>query len=548
MKIFKTMPDRLRVELAAALCLLTLTLIVFVVVNPFNSALDDWAVIFTTKPGVASTITRYAGRPFSFDGILLANLLFNGQVQGIFIVHVVSIFLTAFCLFHLVTRLIPNQTAFAFLVASLYLFYLPINVSQIMAVQFEIYSWACMVAVVAMTLFTEQALIKGWSAALILAFACVFGYVAVLSYESTFPLLLLAPVILFIVQRKFSRHFVASALIWYVGISIAFLQFVIPYLHGDSTQVYQETYFKPVRSVSAFLSNTLAFSYLNFPVSSLIKDFGDFFASPYLTTAIVLGLIGLVVWRIFSIIAHTTYPVLSLRELLLILIVGFVAIAAGGIVYIYANFLVPRSVTFSAIGEAVVLSAAICLLDVIIQRFFAVRPGLIIVGALSVLFCVGCYWYYHDNANAPEPYDFTQQAVFFREFVSLIPDVKSPTLIYYQCDTSDTKVSTRYQSETGDVYGIRYLYDDRANFRKTNELSFNAQDITVASSYGDLLGPILPKRYGYDQLVVVACTPDGLTIVDPLPAALAQGENAYNPYQRIVYDYINPSQARILAP
>ncbi|HLY24778.1 MAG TPA: hypothetical protein VKQ72_00470, partial [Aggregatilineales bacterium] len=107
-----------RVYLAAALCLLALTLLAYNVVDPLNmDTVDNWYVIFGGLPNVMLSLGQYAARPLALGGSFLAHTLMPNTTEGIFLVHVISFFIASFCIFYIIQKLFIGYTWFAFLTA-----------------------------------------------------------------------------------------------------------------------------------------------------------------------------------------------------------------------------------------------------------------------------------------------------------------------------------------------------------------------------------------------------------------------------------------------
>jgi len=316
--------------------------------------------------------------------------------QGQYLVHITAIFVSSLCLFHILRRLLAGYTWFAFLTAAIYLFYIPFNISQIIAMRMVVYSWSVVLLMLAVGLFVEQAHRKGRSSWLILILACLAGAVAILSYESAFPLLAIAPGIVWLAQRKFSRRFVATSGFWYLTITVAFAQFLIPYLQGSPTAQYQE-HFTRASSLTAFAKSASSFYENSFPLDKMAQDIATLVSSSYLTTALVIGAVAGLCFAIFWRLGEAKAYLLSLKKLIVLLVVGLVLNGVSGFAYIDIDYLPERSVFFSAPAQALVVSAGVGMLAWLLYRTLKVRLHVSVLAMSIPIFALGCFWYYRDQ-------------------------------------------------------------------------------------------------------------------------------------------------------
>jgi hypothetical protein len=536
----------LKTSLLAALGLLAITLAAFAVAWPFNTATyDDWVFYYTGLPGVLNATFFYAVRPYALNGVQLSHLLFPGQAQGIYVLHVAGFAVAAFCIFHIVRLLKPGYTWFAFLAGAVYLFYIPTNSVQLIPLQFEVYSWTAAVMMVAFALYVQGVYLKGWMSVAVIAAACVMGYVAVLSYESTYPLLFVAPFVVWLAIRKFSWRFALASAAWWVATGISFLQFLLPYLRGDASTQYQATFFKPAQGIGELLANTATFYGQSFPLETIYKGLAALPTSPYLSTALILAVVAVVavamVWRRFP--GERELP--SVRALVVLLVVGLALNGISGAANIYATLLTPRSLFFSAPAQAVVVVSVFGLAAWGLRRLAVAPLGVSLFAFTIVFFTLGAHWYHeHQIAAQGESADFSQHRQLFQEILARVPNVAEGTLLVYDCPREADPV---YTLRAADPYGIRYLYRDRGTIRATLGVYFQADRVVDADSYSTLLGPPLPTEYGYDEVIGLRCTEDGIDILDELPEEWGGEAAAYDPYARIVNGFIQPEQARILA-
>ena len=540
------MTATLKTYVLAALGLFTLTLSAFAIVWPFNTtAFDDWVYFYVGQPGIYNATTTYAIRPFAVIGAQLANLIFPNQAQSIYIIHVAGLFIAAFSLFHILRLLKPGYTWFAFLVSAVYLFYIPFNSAQIIPLHFEVYSWTVAIAAVSFALFVHSISAKGWLSVAVLIAACICGYLAILSYESTFPILIAAPLVVWLGRRKFSGRFVLAALVWWAVAAIAFLQFLIPYLNGDVSASYQENFFEPVQNVSQLLKNVVTFYDQSFPIKTIVSDLGALSLSPYLSTALVVALIAaltvFIFWRLYP--AERELP--SPRTLIVGIGVGLILIGLGGSTYMYANFLTARSHFFVAPAQAWVLVSVFGLTAWLLRRISIAPLAVSLFAFVIVFFTLGAHWYRnYQIAVTQEGADFSHHNQLFQQILARIPDVVEGTLIIYDCPKVKNSV---YKLRAADSYGIRYLYQDRAIIRSPSGVQFSADSITDTNNYSTLIGPKLPTEYRYDQLIALRCTTNSVSVLDQLPKEWGVNSSVYNPNKRIVSGFIQPWQARILA-
>ena len=200
----------------------------------------------------------------------------------------------------------------------------------------------------------------------------------------------------------------------------------------------------------------------------------------------------------------------------------------------------------------------IALVSLAVQYSLKIKQWVTFSGLIMLLFFVGGHWYYghylywaHNGEG--EDYPLYERTPFFRELLALTPHVEDNTLILlYEC-SPDTLSPAAYYS-ANDIFAGRYLY----RFEDTHILTgliygndYSAQGLT-SEAFNTLPGsdPIALVKYGYDEMIVVSCTSDGLVIEPEFPQGFTPPDadlTRYNPFARIKDDFIDEDIARFLA-
>jgi hypothetical protein len=337
----------------------------------------------------------------------------------------------------------------------------------------------------------------------------------------------------------------ALSLLWWAGISIAFLQFYIPYSQGDTATAYQNG-FPTTPDPGELLINVQAFLWQSFPLGLLSASFADLLQSPHLALGLLLSslVLGTLVWWQRQHNEPLELP--SVVAVLGALVGGLLMTMAAGLVYAYVQLLTYRSHYFAAPAETI---AFVCFWVLIIRLLIwvlRVKPSYAIGVATVLYFTLGTTWYYQHQMkiNTTLWADFSERMVVFRQLQALIPEVVPTTLIAYHCNRHPTDL---YHNPISDVYGVRLLYQDRAAFQSTNNIVFTTDRAFVDLIYGNLIGPKFPTEYTYDQMILVGCTDEGLFIHETLPPEINGDTALYQPKARIVATLLQDWQQRMLA-
>ena len=134
---------------------------------------------------------------------------------------------------------------------------------------------------------------------------------------------------------------------------------------------------------------------------------------------------------------------------------------------------------------------------------------------------------------------FSDSVRFFREVAALVPNAKPDTLVLYLCDPS-----INYRWRSMDAMAGFYLYDGVRVGTYTQ-----AAYLPDKVSYSFLASLDAGADYGYDQVIVIGCTPDHLYVEETFPKSLLPegvSDVPYNPFARILPGFIPPERGRML--
>lgn len=532
--------------LLAALGLATLTLAAFALVWPFNAAPgDDWSYLYHTQMGDWDLVIH--NRQFNFMGSILTDQILPHRAQGFHYSHLVSIFLTSLGLFHLIRRLLPWHIGLAFLVAAVYVVYVPFNYDQARALYIQLYTWALFITAGACVCLTEFYFQRGWKKALAILLALPLAYISIRLYESLIPIIGFMPILLWgYTRHPIKRPFVVGMLLYGAVSLFATLQFLIPFLTQDETSGYQAR-FRTTSNPSSFAQSTVDFYRNSFPMQSSVWQPEFSYLLPRLGFVGIACLLVWVFWRMEQLPNPKTW--------LIMILLGGVFVFLGGGAFVYAGQTPAlRSYFFAAPGQALVVAGILGLLAHLLTTRLKIRYAIVLLCAAFFFIAYG--WYVDAQAWAVYRHGMAwdEKNIFFRQMSAQIPDVESGTAILYRCEYPQADYQTARQV---DMFAAYYLYFDAGDvdmplmqFRTDPE--FGRFEFTEQGLIYNVKFTNTPDKtfYTYDEMIFISCEGKNIVILDQFPAELApEGTDlsAYNPYARIRGGFISPANAQILA-
>ena len=549
----------------AALGLLVIHLGIYAIVDPFlGPSHGDFLYLRIADriAGENNWFMELANRQFDSYTLAFARILFPGRFQGMFYLHMLTLYFISLGLFHILRRLMPGYAWFAFLVSAVAIVYVPEDAQHI-TYWLAPYSWVLFLYVVAVILLIEFALQQTKKSWFLLLIAPVLAYVVTRGYESFVPLLICTPGILFYLsyrsRHRISRREIIATGIWFIPVIIGALQFAIPYARGDEKAWYQSTKNAPHFSIPDLINNTVEHQVLGFPYWHLVDRVSFDYVLPGLMLA---GSVLLTTW-LFKRRFPTECKFPSGRALMVMAVIGaaFVSIAGAG--YIYADLLDnQRNQFFSFPGHALMVMSLMMLVAIFIQHQLHLPRMRVFAGLLTFLFVLSSQWIFHHNqswygesAANGENYPFYEMTDFHSRVRTVLPVVKDDSVILlHECSGDELSPADFFSAS--DVYSSRYLFEwSEGKGVLSGLMSSQIYAVQGVSSSGlDTLSasdPLPPEfHYGYNQVIVLTCDGQDIVVVDTFPEGFApEGADidAYNPYLRIENTFIPAKTERILA-
>jgi hypothetical protein len=531
-----------RPALIPILGLLVLTLMAFAIISPMNSAgSDDWIYPFYGK--LRSLTVFGSNRQFGLLPVVAAEILTPGRMAyGMLTFQVLSVFGTSLVLFYLLRRMMPGYTSFALLFAIVYLLYIPSNGDQARTFYSgSVYTWVVLLGSVAALLLIEYFYHRAWWrwAAIFLGGFC--AYMTVRAYESAIPVILCLPLLLIFKRRELSlRAVIIAFVIWYVFVGMGVFQFVQPFLARSSATVYQSSFFNVEQTtVQTILTDMLRFYGNSFPLEKFIGLPAQ--GQNYLVPGLLLGSVSVILFVLFRRHHPSATHLPRPRVLLGLILLGLTEIGLATVAFAYANIAdTPKANFFAAPGQALVVVSVMGFAALALERLLSVRLGHLLTGFLFLYGITGASWYYQAQMYAlAEGSQFDTSLRFFRELVALVPNTKEDTLILYDCNRE-----VKYQWRLIDSMAGIYLYDG-VRIGVPEQISWLPDKLNY--EFIDWLDA--GASYDYNQLIIIGCATNHLYVKNSFPARfLPVGVKAvdYNPFMRIVNDFIPPERGRIL--
>ena len=176
------------------------------------------------------------------------------------------------------------------------------------------------------------------------------------------------------------------------------------------------------------------------------------------------------------------------------------------------------------------------------EKLLVIRPVHFLTGFLFLYGILGASWYANAQKYAlrvTQGQLFSDSLRFFREVAALVPNAKPDTLVLYVCDPN-----INYRWRSMDAMAGFYLYDGV----RIGTYS-NASYLPNRVSYRFIPWLDAGADYGYDQVIMIGCTPDHLYVEETFPKSLLPegvSDVPYNPFGRILPGFIPPERGRML--
>ncbi len=225
-----------RFDLACLAALLALFSSQFVWVTPTNfKGYDEWLILSLTSRGIVTF--PYANRPLALIWNLPGAWLNPHSLAGHFAWHAAYLALGGLVLYLLCRRLTPNSRAFPFLAAAITLVFVPTDPRRLQNIQMTPYSGCTLATLLALLLFIESWRKNRFN---LLAPAAGLAFIAVRSYEATFPILVgVAALLLLLDSPSRDRRFWTWAAAWEGAMALLAIPLVMPFLGTPSAVGYQ---------------------------------------------------------------------------------------------------------------------------------------------------------------------------------------------------------------------------------------------------------------------------------------------------------------------
>lgn len=540
----------------AALGLLVILLSLSAVLLPFNnSELDEGYYVYHGQRIHTENdwLFTHFGRQFTYYGAVLVDVVFPGRYQFFWFFHLFCFYMTALSIFHLMRRFLPGKDWVGFIIAAVYLGYLPSNpyVASTWVNNYVIALLLCVVTVVCAVEFVYQT--KKWSYGFLLM-AMICGYAATRILESGIVIIPIVPAFLILVAFGWKKRLIIALSSIWVSAGYGAMQFLIPFFSKSETVKYQSKA-ADQNSIGELAKRFLNFHTISLPHPEWILDIQKSYFFPSLITGLLFILTSWLFIRRFPEKAN----LLTIKQAFYIIVIAFATTSMMGIVHIYANVVEGREQVFAAPGQAAVLVSLIIIASFAAQSVLQIKAGYTTICTLSIYFMMSGNWYYQHQQFWLDQTQYRitsdERANFFNEIVSLIPKLKDDTMILLlECDQYEalplsTLLSTNY------TLIIRYLYDrghdSGVQMTTLDKTYFAIEGLDYLRGEPEGTHRGTPQFYKYDQMVVLRCTPSGLVIESYFPTGYLIPEDAhtdqYDPYSRIIHSFIDKKNTIFLA-
>lgn len=461
----------------------------------------DWFVttgIMRLRPltGV-SHLTAYTLTPDSFVGYnLVAIALFVGK---------------SLLLYLILRRLTHGNTAFS-LLAALVLMVYPADRGLFTFRGFTVQAGAfgLLLSVYLYLIYYQSG--RRW--ALVATWAATIGHLW--SYEGSYPLVFVIPLLLIFVEGRLNRRVFYAGLLWYVAPAISLLYTAILLPQGESYQswILQRSGLTQPGVINEMIASMIT-TYDRHFVSGWTESLSQL-STPYLALAVVAAVgafvAGRVVLRWSKDDSRSRYWLLAL--------IGFVTVGVGySMVLISTNRQLDWHVYYySSIGGAIFVGSLAYLVTLYARLPRAVFVGImsVLVG-LATLHALNQHAHYADIALSQQRllHDVVEQAPHIADDATLV--VVDETRRYVDNWTLGASYLVRY--------ALGYVYD-------------NPNLSAILCSFDPAADKFVPLP---EQRELCAFTPDGISLT------LAGEESGFYPYDRIVVVRFTGEGAELLA-
>jgi len=355
-------------------------------------------------------------------------------------------------------------------------------------------------------------------------------------YEASYPLILLAPALLWIFRGSL-RRLILTSILWYMIPTLGALRLLIVALRLPENMRYQAMLAKDTGTVQDMLSG-LALAYLNSFFAGWVRNFGVTYQR-HIYVAVAVGATAVAVVWWFARRGDDFIITKRVRRYYQVVALGaFAAVGLGFLMYLPTSLRssASRTLYFSSVGAAICLAIVVWLLSSLVpfrRLVFAACIGLTI--GFATLRLLNAHGEHARRANV-------QNAVLL-ETVTAVPQIKPGSMILLIDESPARYLSKAFISSfyfDPPVQTAFHDYSLKAAICYPNRKdpwgdAFLERCIFEDEHVSIYLGLISEQPYSqsrYEKLVVLRFTAEGKVLVDPdiqhytqSPTALA----AYHP-------------------
>ncbi len=527
-----------------------------------KTGFEEYAYLYTVDGlGTPEYIDR---RPAVLLGLWVANLLVGPDPIRLFIIYALMKLVIAFGVYLLLNQFTENKF-FSFSCAFVYTLYIIIDdyflrsesmIITLTYVGFMIYGF-----------YFYYRYVNGKSI-LNLVVGLLLGFLGLKTHTAVLAATTGIPILVYLIQRDFSRKKTIVLLSWQVMVGVASLQWILPLL-GLGTVTYESGFLK---GTQVTLGSVLKYSLIHLRIGLLdtlvVERKGIF---EYQLQAIQIGIISvLVLFFINSYFLNKNDSLNAIpsnrRSYTIWIIVGVIATWLGFAPYLITTYVrgAERIHVSSVIAESIVFVAAIWLATSFItdlHRRNASRILLvsIVIALSSANVAVLQDFLYRFNA------DWETHAVFFRSMANQIPEVEDNTLFIYIPYPEDPAREPDYLDRLPVYYaptfeyGTRYFYNDAASgiypaaelqWVIAWEMDDEGVELTTHDKYKEL--PLdMPESFTWDEIIFVTKgDKEQVLILPDIPEAYYTEARAqqYDPYSRIKPGFVSDRIIELMPP
>jgi hypothetical protein len=531
--------------LIAAMGLFVLLLNLFAGVWPFHlDSIDEWGYFYHTQRILEQGDWFYSyadySRQYIFFGYMVAQWVLPNGYHGLFYSHLAYIYIVALGLFHLGWRSFPRYRWVAFLIAAIYLAYIPANPSWVTP-WLSVYSWPMALGVVSLVLLLEYSRQQRWWLGLFfLGLAALCAYASIRILEGTFPPLVVFSGLLLWVGRRSWPALALGIAVMSLGIGLGIAPFLNNFLASEDLST-QESLHSPSNDPLELVTRFSRFHQVSLLTPTRLQETPYDYLGPGLVSAGVVGLVSLLMWLRQP--AACQFP--SWRFWAWAVPVAVAVVSINGAAYVYAGLVdTGREQTLAAPGHALLLLALLSLLAWGMRSLLAIRLRYSLACLLSVFFIISTQWFYagqhYLRQELPDYTAFDDQSRFFRQVLAWLPALESDTIILLKDCSHAERLPLYLAASLNSTQAIYIMYHlaqgSGIQMASMDRLYFNLQGLDFLPGKG-LTRYGFGQFYGYEQMVVLECRPEGLTLLPYFPNFWAVPAEAaterYQPYARI---------------